>query len=82
MYRATPVRRDQADLQLVRPKYAIPVHGEYRHLTAQAKLAENLGIPKTIFFIMKSGDVLELSEEKACVAGHVQTAPFWWTDWA
>ncbi|HIV22941.1 MAG TPA: ribonuclease J [Candidatus Merdiplasma excrementigallinarum] len=58
---------------LVRPKYAIPVHGEYRHLTAQAKLAENLGIPKDHIFIMKSGDVLELSEEKACVAGHVQT---------
>ena len=58
---------------LVRPKYAIPVHGEYRHLTAQAKLAENLGIPKVHIFIMKSGDVLELSEEKACVAGHVQT---------
>ena len=58
---------------LVRPKYAIPVHGEYRHLTAQAKLAENLGIPKDHIFIMKSGDVLELSEEKAWVAGHVQT---------
>lgn len=58
---------------LVRPKYAIPVHGEYRHLTAQAKLARELGIPKDRIFILKSGDVLELSEEKACVAGHVQT---------
>ena len=33
---------------LVEPKYAIPVHGEYRHLIAQAKVAEELGIPKTI----------------------------------
>ncbi len=58
---------------LVRPRYAIPVHGEYRHLTAQAKLAQELGIPKDRIFILKSGDVLELSEDKACVAGHVQT---------
>ncbi|MDO5344470.1 MAG: ribonuclease J [Lachnospiraceae bacterium] len=58
---------------LVKPKYAIPVHGEYRHLTAQAQLARSLGIEKDHIFILKSGDVLELSEEKACVAGHVQT---------
>ena len=35
---------------LVKPKYAIPVHGEYRHLIAQAKVAEELGIPKEIIF--------------------------------
>ncbi len=58
---------------LVRPKYAIPVHGEYRHLTAQAGVAKELGIPKENIFILKSGDVLELSDEKACIAGHVQT---------
>ena len=58
---------------LVKPKYAIPVHGEYRHLKAQAQLAESLGIEKDHIFILKSGDVLELSEDKACVAGHVQT---------
>ena len=44
---------------LVNPKYAIPVHGEYRHLIAQAKVAEELGIPKENIFILSSGDVLE-----------------------
>jgi len=58
---------------LVRPKYAIPVHGEYRHLKAQAELAKSLGIPKENVFILKSGDVLELEQESAAVAGHVQT---------
>ncbi len=58
---------------LVRPKYAIPVHGEYRHLQANARLAEELGIDKENIFIMSSGDVLELCEEKAKVVDHVQT---------
>lgn len=58
---------------LVRPKYAIPAHGEYRHLKAQAGLAVNLGIPKEDVFILSSGDVLELNEEKAQVIGKVQT---------
>ena len=56
---------------LTRPKYAIPVHGEYKHLKAQAKLATELGIPKEHIFIISSGDVLELSEEKAAVTGKV-----------
>ncbi len=56
---------------LVKPKYAIPVHGEYKHLRAQAKIAENLGIPKDDIFILSSGDVLEVSEEKAQVTGRV-----------
>ena len=58
---------------LVRPKYAIPVHGEYRHLQANARLAEELGIEKDHIFIMASGDVLELNEEDAKVTDHVQT---------
>ena len=58
---------------LVRPRYAIPVHGEYRHLKAQAQLAESLGIPKDRIFILTSGDVLELDEEGAAVMEHVQT---------
>ena len=52
---------------LVHPKYAIPVHGEYRHLKAQAQVAESLGIPKDNIFLLSSGDVLELDEEKAQV---------------
>ena len=58
---------------LVHPKYAIPVHGEYRHLKAQANLAEGLGIEKNHIFILKTGDVLEMDDESAKVTGHVQT---------
>ena len=58
---------------LVKPKYAIPVHGEYRHLKAQAQVAESLGIPKDNIFLLSSGDVLELDEEKAQVVDRVQT---------
>ncbi|MBP3604265.1 MAG: ribonuclease J [Lachnospiraceae bacterium] len=56
---------------LVHPKYAIPVHGEYKHLIAQAKIAKELGMPKENVFIMQSGDVLELSEESANIVGKV-----------
>ena len=56
---------------LVQPRYAIPVHGEYKHLKANAKLAEALGIPKERIFILSSGDVLELNMEKAEVTGQV-----------
>ena len=56
---------------LVRPKYAIPVHGEYKHLMAQARLAEELGIPHEDIFILNSGDVLELNGEGAEVTGKV-----------
>lgn len=58
---------------LVHPKYAIPVHGEFRHLKAQAGLAENLGIPKENIFIMRSGDVMEMDEESAAITGKVHT---------
>ena len=58
---------------LVRPRYAIPVHGEYRHLTAQAHVVEELGIPKDNIFILSSGNVLELDESGASVTGSVQT---------
>ncbi len=56
---------------LVRPKYAIPVHGEYKHLRAQAKIAEELGIPKDRIFILQSGDVLEFKNGEAKVSGKV-----------
>ncbi|MCI8389170.1 MAG: ribonuclease J [Roseburia sp.] len=58
---------------LVRPKYSIPVHGEYRHLIAQAKIAEELGIPKDHIFLLSSGDVLEIDDESAAVSGRVHT---------
>ncbi len=58
---------------LVRPKYAIPVHGEYRHLIAQARIAQKLGIDKDNIFILTAGDVLELDENSADVTGKVHT---------
>jgi ribonuclease J len=56
---------------LVKPKYAIPVHGEYRHLIAQSNIARELGIAKDNIFILHSGEVLELDEESARVKGKV-----------
>ncbi len=58
---------------LVKPKYAIPVHGEYRHLKAQAKIAQELGIPNENIFILSTGDVLEMDAEQAAVTGEVPT---------
>ena len=56
---------------LVRPKYAVPVHGEYRHLIAQKNIALDLGIPKENVFILHSGEVLELDDNGAEVTGKV-----------
>ena len=58
---------------LVKPKYAIPIHGEYRHLTAQKHIVEDLGIPKENIFILSSGNVLELDGQDAKVTGSVHT---------
>lgn len=58
---------------LVHPKYAIPVHGEYRHLKANAGVAKSLGIPKENVFIMQSGEVLELCDDYAKVVDKVHT---------
>jgi ribonuclease J len=57
---------------LVRPKYSIPIHGEFRHRVAQKHLAEELGIPKENIFLLNSGNVLELDEDHAEVTGKVQ----------
>lgn len=56
---------------LTKPKYAVPVHGEYKHLKAHGKLAEELGIEPDNVFLLKSGDVLELNESDAKVSGRV-----------
>lgn len=57
---------------LVKPKYSIPVHGEYRHLKAQARIAKSLGIEKENIFILKTGQVLEIDSESAMVTGEVE----------
>lgn len=56
---------------LVNPKYSVPVHGEYKHLMAQAKIAQSLGIDKKNTFILRSGDVLSMNEDSAEVTGRV-----------
>ena len=56
---------------LVNPKYSIPVHGEYKHLVAQAKIAKELGYDNDHIRILSSGDVLEIDEESAKVTGKV-----------
>ncbi|MCD8250055.1 MAG: ribonuclease J [Lachnospiraceae bacterium] len=58
---------------LVHPKYAIPVHGEYRHLKAQATIAAQLGILKENIFVLQSGDVVEMDAESAQVVDKVHT---------
>ena len=57
---------------LVKPKYAIPVHGEFRHLQANRQIALDMGIPKENTFLLSSGWVLEMSEERAGVVDKVQ----------
>ena len=57
---------------LTKPKYAIPVHGEYQHLKAHTVLAQQMGIPKENTIILSSGDVLAINEEQAKVVGKVQ----------
>ena len=56
---------------LTKPKYAVPVHGEYKHLIRHAELAQTLGVPKENVFVLSSGKVLTLSEEKAAITGEV-----------
>ncbi len=56
---------------LTKPKYAIPVHGEYRHLKRHAELAVEMGIPKENVKILSTGDVLELSDDKFDIIGRV-----------
>ena len=58
---------------LVRPQFAIPVHGEYKHLVAQAKIAESLGWDHDHIKIIRSGDVLELADNYSKISGHVHT---------
>lgn len=58
---------------LVKPKYSIPVHGEFRHLIGQAEIAESLGMDKDNIFILHSGDVIEFTAEDAEVVDKVMT---------
>lgn len=57
---------------LVRPKFFIPVHGEYRHLIKHAKLAQELGMPKENIFVVENGDIIELTAKEGKTGGKVQ----------
>ena len=58
---------------LTKPKFAIPVHGEHRHLMAQRKVAIDVGVPKENVLILSNGQVLEIDENGAEVTEEVQT---------
>ncbi len=60
-------------LTLVKPKFFMPIHGEYRHLSLHAKLAESVGIPKDNTFVLEDGDILELTAQSARKAGKVSS---------
>jgi len=60
-------------LNLVRPRFFIPVHGEYRHLSLHAQLAESVGIPQSNIFVLEDGDVLELGPNGGKVTGKVSS---------
>jgi ribonuclease J len=59
-------------LNIIKPRHFIPVHGEYRHLVSHAKLAEKVGVPPENIFILKDGDVVELDEDGARMAGSIE----------
>ncbi len=60
-------------LSLVKPKFFVPIHGEYRHLSLHARLAKALGMPETNIFVMENGNILELDREKGKIAGRLPT---------
>ena len=56
---------------LVRPKFFMPVHGEYRHLVKHARLAESLGMDRKNIVIAENGAVVELTRDKICTNGKI-----------
>jgi ribonuclease J len=60
-------------LSLVKPKFFVPIHGEYRHLSLHARLAKNMGMPESNVFVLENGNILELDREKGKVTGRLPT---------
>ena len=58
-------------LNLVKPRFFVPIHGEYRHLSLHAKLAQSIGIPEENTFLLEDGDILELDPQVGKVTGKV-----------
>jgi ribonuclease J len=59
-------------LSLVKPKFFVPVHGEYRHLKLHAELARSMGIPKDNIFVLENGDILELGPDSGKVVARTR----------
>jgi len=59
-------------LSLVKPKFFVPVHGEYRHLSLHASLAQSMGIPKDNTFVLENGDILELGQDSGRVVARTR----------
>ena len=64
-------------LSLVKPRYFVPVHGEYRHLTAHAQIAWDMGVAKEGIFVLEDGDVLELSAEGGFTGERIPAGPIY-----
>ncbi|TET67594.1 MAG: ribonuclease J, partial [Dehalococcoidia bacterium] len=60
-------------LNLVKPRFFVPIHGEYRHLSLHGKLAQSVGIPKDNIFVLEDGDILELGSQSAKITGKVSS---------
>jgi ribonuclease J len=58
-------------LNIVKPKFFVPVHGEYRHLSYHARLAQSVGIPEENIFVLEDGDKLEINPQSARVADKI-----------
>jgi ribonuclease J len=61
-------------INLTRPKYFIPIHGEYRHLTLHARLAEQMGITKDRILLAENGDVIEFDKKGGRIRDHIATS--------
>jgi len=58
-------------LNIIKPKFFMPIHGEYRHLTLHARLAESVGIPRDKIFVLEDGDILEINPQVGKIVGKV-----------
>jgi ribonuclease J len=61
-------------MNVTKPKYFVPIHGEYRHLSLHARLAKSVGIPQENIFVMEDGDVLEIDQASARVDGRITSS--------
>ncbi|MEE9284445.1 MAG: ribonuclease J [Dehalococcoidia bacterium] len=64
-------------ISLVRPRYFVPIHGEYRHLVRHASLAQSMGVPQEHVFVLEDGDVLELTRQKVGRGEPVTAGPIY-----